>query len=552
MAIEPVASPAGFFRLIERESPTSVRRLMLLAAVAGLSSALVLATINAAAVKATKTSHSFRYLVFFVLAALAASYSERYVLETSVRNIEQVLDKLRKRITDKLRRAELLPLDRIGRSEIYASVTRETVTLSQGVPVLLLACRSAIIIVFVTLYLAAVSLLACLFTVAIAAIGIVLYVPRARRARREMEAASMRENEFYDVLTHILDGLREVKLHQPRSDALYARTTAISAATAEKKIAAHTQFAQLNTFSQGLFYLLMGAIVFVVPHFGHLSAGVVTKCTAAILFMLGPFAALSGGLPTAVAAGVSARNIERLEATLDEHLERSPGVAGEPPASFERIQLEGLSFEYEDARGRCTFRLGPIDFEVDKGQTVFLVGGNGSGKTTLLMLLTGLYQPRAGCVLVDGKPLDPENLGAYRSLFTAVFSEYHLFDRLYGLEGVSPRQVEAVLRTLEIGDKTRLVDGGFEMLKLSSGQRKRLALAVAILEDRPIMVFDEWAAEQDPEFRRHFYDDVLRQLKAAGKTLIIVTHDDRYYHADYIDEVRKLENGKLVPPSSLP
>lgn len=543
----PVASSAGFFRLLERESPTSLRKLMGLAALAGLGSALVLATINAAAASAAEDAHSFRQLLFFALAACAAAYTERHVLDLSARSIEQALDRLRARITDKLRRAELLPLDHIGRSEIYASVTRETVALSQGVPVLLMACRSAIIIVFVTLYLAAVSLPACLLTVSFAVIGTVLYIPRARGARREIEVASAHENEFYDTLTHLLDGLREIKLHQPRSDALYERAVAISNATAEAKIAAYIQFALLNTFSQGLFYLLIGSIVFVVPHFTEEGGEVVTKCTAAILFLLGPVAALSGGLPTAVSAGVSSRNIEILEATLDRYLEASVSQDTVPRTSFSRITLEGLTFEYRDDRGRCTFGLGPLDIEIQAGQAIFLVGGNGSGKTTLLMLLTGLYRPHSGRVLFDGKPLDESNLAAYRSLFTAVFSEYHLFDRLYGLEGVSAERVDDVLRQMELADKTRLVDGRFEMLKLSSGQRKRLALAVALLEDRPILVFDEWAAEQDPEFRQHFYDDVLRQLKAQGKTLVIVTHDDRYYHASYIDEVRKVKQGKFIP-----
>lgn len=547
MATPPAASPIEFFRLIERESPTSVRKLMLLAGVAGFSSALVLATINAAAAKAAASSHSLRLVVFFALAACAAAYSERLVLDRSARSIEAVLDRLRTRIADKLRRAELLALDRIGRSQIYASVTRETATLSQGVPVLMMTCRSGIVIVFVTFYLAAVSLPACLLTLTMAAIGTVLYIPRAQRARREIAEASARENEFYDALTHILDGLREVKLHRPRSDALLARTVAISAATAEKKIAAYQLFAQLNTFSQVLFYLLMAAIVFVVPHYSEGGAETVTKCAAAILFLLGPFTALSGGLPTAVAAGVSASNIEYLESTLDRHLERTPAAGTAPLTAFSRIELEGIAFEYRDESGHCTFQLGPCDFEIGAGQTVFLVGGNGSGKTTLLMLLTGLYPPLSGRILLDGRPLDGARLEAYRSLFTAVFSEYHLFDRLYGLESNGDGRIDDVLRQLEIAHKTRVVGGAFDMLELSSGQRKRLALAVALLEDRPILVFDEWAAEQDPEFRQHFYDDVLRQLKAQGKTLVIVTHDDRYYHADYIDEVRKVQRGKLVP-----
>ena len=160
---------------------------------------------------------------------------------------------------------------------------------------------------------------------------------------------------------------------------------------------------------------------------------------------------------------------------------------------------------------------------------MFIVGGNGSGKSTLLRVLTGLYPVHGGELRVDHVPVTPESVAAYRALFSAILSDFHLFDRLYGLEDVPADLIARLLREMELDHKVGVADGRFSTLDLSHGQKKRLALIVALLEDRPVLVFDEWAADQDPGFRRHFYEDILPGLKREGRTVIAATHDDRYF-----------------------
>jgi putative ATP-binding cassette transporter len=159
--------------------------------------------------------------------------------------------------------------------------------------------------------------------------------------------------------------------------------------------------------------------------------------------------------------------------------------------------------------------------------------------------LTGLYLPQAGTISLDRTLVTPETAAWYRSHFSTVFTDYHLFDRLYGLQHVPPEEVNALLRLMQIDHKTSYTEGRFTTQDLSGGQRKRLALIVALLEDRPILVLDEWAADQDPPFRRFFYEQVLKDLKARGKTIIAVTHDDKYFNV--ADHVVKMEYGKFVP-----
>ncbi|MBT7645856.1 MAG: ATP-binding cassette domain-containing protein, partial [Rhodospirillaceae bacterium] len=213
-------------------------------------------------------------------------------------------------------------------------------------------------------------------------------------------------------------------------------------------------------------------------------------------------------------------------------------LAGDEPsgltrAEFDEIRLENVTFDHVDASGQSSFRLGPIDLTLTKGETLFISGGNGSGKSTLLRILTALYAPTSGSLTLDGRAVVGGNTEAYQSLFSTVFADFHLFRRLYGLAAIDPERVDRMLVDVGLDQKVRFDDGSFDTLQLSTGQRKRLALVVAMLEDRPICVFDELAADQDPQFRRRFYEEFLPRLKAEGRTLVVVTHDDRYFgHGD--------------------
>jgi ABC-type siderophore export system fused ATPase/permease subunit len=180
---------------------------------------------------------------------------------------------------------------------------------------------------------------------------------------------------------------------------------------------------------------------------------------------------------------------------------------------------------------------------------VFLVGGNGSGKSTALKLISGLYRPDSGGIRVDGVEVTDLTLQAYREMFTCIFTDFHLFERLYGLEHVDADQVAMLLRHMGLEEKVTFADGRFSTQDLSTGQRKRLAMVVALLEQRDIYLFDEWAADQDSWYRDVFYKVLLPALKRTGKTVIAVTHDDRYWGT--ADRCITLDAGEIVPSSAL-
>jgi putative ATP-binding cassette transporter len=229
----------------------------------------------------------------------------------------------------------------------------------------------------------------------------------------------------------------------------------------------------------------------------------------------------------------------------------SDTVNEEAVTQIQNICLDNIEFKYPsvvngDSTQNDAFQIGPFSLNINRGEMVFLVGGNGCGKTTLLKVLTGLYQPTGGQLRVNDMPITRNNVDSFRNHISAIFSDFHLFQRLYGYEDIDPVRVDTLLNQLKISDKTSFVDGEFTTIKLSTGQRKRVALVAALLEDRDIILFDEWAADQDPHFRAYFYEVLLAQLKAQGKTILAITHDEKYWHL--ADRVIRLEYGTMVEP----
>jgi putative pyoverdin transport system ATP-binding/permease protein len=209
--------------------------------------------------------------------------------------------------------------------------------------------------------------------------------------------------------------------------------------------------------------------------------------------------------------------------------------------TFQSLRMERLAFSYTDPEGQQTFTVGPIDMTIGKGEPIIIAGGNGSGKTTLLKLIAGLYYPRSGSVYLDDVLVKPGNYEHYRKLYSIILSDFHIFDRL---RDIDYERFSWLMDKMELSKKTAYIDGRFTNLDLSAGQRKRLALVTSYLEDKPILIYDEIAADLDPEFRSYYYDVHLMELRKAGKTIIVVSHDDRYFHMG--DRFFKMDYGRIV------
>jgi putative pyoverdin transport system ATP-binding/permease protein len=542
----------SFFQLVRREMQGSLDRLVVMSALGGISNAAILAAINAGAQAAGNGEISVLSAALFVSALLLFIKTQHYILIAATVEIEAIIHRLRVRLMDHVRHSELLPLDEIGRAEIVAAITKETSTLTQAVNMVAFAGQGVVLVFFVAIYIAYLSPLAfALSAVIVGAAGAIFHFRSREVAERTREAAQW-DNRLFDRLMDLLDGFKEVRLNRSRSDNLFDDVVEVSRTAANIKIRSQSESYKQLVFSQSAMYLLLATMVFVVPTFSVTKGGSVLQVTTALMFIVGVCMGIVQTVPILQAANVAADNIERLEARLRAIAAATEYDGRELRKSFDRIELRNVMFRYFHKATESVFQVGPVDFTLRSGDLVFITGGNGSGKSTLLKVLSGLYQPDSGEVLLDGVRVDDHNRDAYRSLIAAIFVDYHLFQRLYGVADPDPAEVDRLLTEFRLREKTRLTGGEFGTLDLSGGQRKRIALVVSLLEKRPILLLDEWTADQDPDFRRKFYDELLPALKEAGKTVVVITHDDRYLDELHMPARRlRMDEGRFVEQHSV-
>jgi putative ATP-binding cassette transporter len=518
-----------FLQLVRREMHGSLPRLVFMSGLGGISTSVLLAAINAAAQSAGDTEKPSLWVAgLFLIALLLFVKTQNYILITATVEIESIIHKLRVRLLDEVRHSELAALEGIGRARIVAAITGDTAVLSQAAGVVVFSMQSLVLVFFVGFYVAYLSLAALLLSaVIVAAAAAIFYVKGHELAAGQREAAQW-TNRLFDRLTDVLDGFKEVRLNKLRSDELIEDIDQVSSTAAYAKIKTDAENFKRMIFSQVAMYLLLGAVVFVAPSLSGASGGAITKAILALLFVVGASFGLVQSIPMLASANAAADRIAQLETDLVATVRSADLSAADLPKRFDRIELHAISFRYFDKSSEATFQVGPVDFSLCSGDLVFITGGNGSGKSTFLKILAGLYMPASGEIMLDGLRIDDGTREKYRALITAIFGDYHLFLRLYGISDPDHAEVDRLLGEFDLSAKTRLSDGEFRTLDLSTGQRKRLSLIVAMLEKRPILLLDEWASDQDPEFRRKFYRELLPELNRAGVTIVAVTHDDRY------------------------
>jgi putative pyoverdin transport system ATP-binding/permease protein len=538
----------SFVQLVQREMQGSLPRLLFMSALGGISTAAVLASINAGVQSVNGGNKpSLWAATLFLVALFLFMKTQAYVTITATAEIEGIIHRLRLRIMDQIRHSELLALDKIGLARIVASVTGDTQILTQASNMLCFTIQGAVLIFFVSFYVAYLSLAAFLMTfVIVFGAGIMFHLKNKRLSAQKAESAAW-ERRLFDRLTDFLDGFKEVRLNSARSADLFEDASDVSRVAANIKIRTQAETFKMIVNSQISMYVLLGAVVFVAPTLSDSLGGTaISKATTALLFVVGACFGLVQSIPILLNANAAASRIEELETTL-----RAAGSTEAKeitiPTRFEKIEMRDITFRYVDKFSEAAFKIGPIDFTLQPGELVFITGGNGSGKSTFLRVLSGLYPPNSGEITLDGVHIDDHNRDTYRGLMSAIFFDYHLFQRLYGIPEGGAAELARLLAQFRLSDKTGLVNGEFRTLDLSGGQRRRLALIVSLLEKRPILLLDEWTAEQDPEFRRKFYDELLPDLMAAGATIVVITHDDRYLDELTLRARRvRMDEGRIV------
>lgn len=533
-------------RFLKKESDQTGYRILIASLLAGISNGFVIVVINNASQNYAELN--FRYLLLFVLSVIVLALTRKYTLYQTSTIARAALTKTNVRIADKIRRSNLAIFEHVGKPRILT-------TLSEGTELIFEASRrianggvAVIMLLFSFAYIAWLSSVAFWLSVAVIVCGIMVYGFNQRTINADLRVSAEKENEFINSLNHVLEGFKELKVNRAKSDDLFENyMEKISESHREVRMRTESRFISNIIYTQVFMMILIASVVFLLPQMASSSPSLIVSLVAVLLFIVGPLGFVVDAVPVISEANIAVEKLAELERIFDNADDTAQSSLTGPLQSkdtFDSIAFKRVSFSYASPDDEKVFSVGPIDLTVNKGEIVFFVGGNGSGKTTLVKLLAGLYYPQRGMVYFDDIPVNMTNYDSYRNFFSIIFSDFHLFDRLYGIQDVDERKLNMLLNAMELSEKITYSDGKFSNINLSTGQRKRLALVIALMEDRQIYVFDEVAADQDPGFRRYFYEEVLNELKNQGKTVIVVSHDDRYFHV--ADRVVKMDFGSIV------
>jgi putative ATP-binding cassette transporter len=496
------------------------------------------------------------------LGALAWAFFALCVASALARAIAQIaMVKIGQKAIAKLslhlvRHILLLPLrafETIDSSALLSALTDDIALIANamvGIPHLCINIPIVIACVAYTGWLAPKSM-AC--GVVFAGIAIIGYVIVSARGMKALRRARERQALLVDHFRTLIGGFRELKVHRGRREAYLAESLEPTMASARTEmVSGLAHFAAAEGWGQLAYFGLIGFLLFAAPSIEPISRSTLVSAVLVVLYLMTPLDIILTWVPVLGRAQVSLKRVQSLVPTLKRYEDKRDGQ----PAPVKRfaigdsICLERVTFTYRDGDDDAGFLLGPVDLTLRPGELVILAGGNGSGKTTLVKLVAGLYRPGSGTVWIDGHPLGDEDRDAYRQLFSIVFADGHLFRDFLGLGADEIAELARDgLERLALASVVSVRGSAFSTLDLSQGQRRRLALLGALLEDRPICIFDEWAANQDASFKQIFYHTLLPELRSGGKALLVISHDESYFHI--ADRVIRLQDGRVLEESPL-
>lgn len=476
-----------------------------------------------------QVSH-YRFALLFVancMFILVARTASQVILS---RVALDVTTDLRDRMYRRISQAPIAELERVGLARLVASITADVPVIVAGARLLPDLLTNAVTLAGVLGFLLFLSPSVFWFVLGCIALGVLTYQLPMMIARRYLIRARGHLDHLHEGIRGLVHGAKELKLSSDKR-----RDYAENVLALNERLVRETAKTGMSVMSVAQNYgnlivlFVIGAIAFVFVNYHAIGTGVLAGVIMALLYVTAPVAALLNFVPQLSMARVAQRKVDELFGQL---AHEDVADDGAPRREWQRMRLQQVGYRYPGRGEESGFHIGPIDLEIARGEIVFIVGGNGSGKSTLAKLLTLHYRAASGRVLFDDVEVDASTVSGFRSGIAAIYSDYYLFDRPLGIDEEAARpEIERYLQLLGLSGKVSFADGRFSTLSLSDGQRRRLALLVAFLEDALLYVFDEWAADQDPTFKAVFYGEILPALKARGKAVVAISHDDRYFAA---------------------
>jgi putative ATP-binding cassette transporter len=517
--------------------------ILLMSLVAAVANGLILTIINETIKAQSEGTLSVYHLYSFIGCLVLYLIGGYFSMYKTTEAAGYMMHNLRLRLSRQFLQSSLLRVEGYDKGELFAHFTVDIAQLAQTALKLVRTFHSIIVLFFCFIYITWLAGFGALLLLAGIAFGLLAYFAQHKKARQSQIIARNGEAAFFATISDKLKGFKELKLNKKMTEDLLSHQEELSDTFRSNYTESELFFYKSNLISQICLFLVLAFVIFLPLGWIVSDSTTLFQLLAALLFAIKPIEDVVDSIAPITRGAVALEKIAALSKMLEDDVETSSLSVNLNTIPVD-ISLNDVRLEYKSDDHEECFHLGPVNLTIKQGDVVFIVGGNGSGKTTLLKLIAGLYVPDSGTLSVNKKPLAEEDIQSYRQLFSAIFSDFHLFKYIFGVENLCAEKAQHLLKRFGLDKKTELKSNRFSTTSLSTGQRKRLALNILMLIDRPFIIFDEFAADQDPAFRRFFYEELLPELKTSGKTVIAVTHDDMFF--DCCDRLIKLDLGGIV------
>lgn len=514
-------------------------QILLISILSGLSNVAVIIMVTSA----IDSDAELKYLIFYYGLIISVYLAgRRFVQINLIKFTRGLVYDLRIKLIQKIFSTSYDKFEKMDRGRIYTALNDDVNTIGRSTNLFVSLATSIITAIGAFLYLASIAFWATVLTISLIATLSTIYYFAVQSTNIYFEEARDSQNVFMRLINGMIDGFKEISLHRNKK-LEYKEDVAASAREYKEKIStADIRFVNAFLVGESLLVILLGVVSIGMSElFPNIQWYAVMSFVIVLLYLIGPINGILNSVPALMTLRIAWRRINQFIKEIPANLDLN--LIPEPLFNrIDQLEAKGVEYQFENEEGdKNGFRVGPINLEVSSGEILFIIGGNGSGKTTLAKLLTGLYEPDKGHLLINNTALKNSQLSEY---YSTVFSPSYLFEKLYNCD-IKDREneIKQYLNTLDLEDKVEIVDNRYSTIMLSGGQRKRLALLQCYIENSPIYLFDEWAADQDPEYRNFFYRTLLPEMKKLGKIIIAITHDDHYF--DVADKVLKMNRGKL-------
>jgi len=536
-------------RLLAKQSPFH----FFLCVIGSFVSAVLILGALAVLSKGLRADVDFENYGIKLLWLSAAAVGIRWLSRLSLGRLSRAaMYQLRLRLSAEIAAAPLAVIEGLGTTRLISAFTQDITELAATLPNAVSFFSNLVFLTCTLALLAWISPIGAAEIVAIMAVGVLSNRWLQSWGDQRKRQMNRQWDQLLRVFESLVFGIKDVQLDADRRNNVLMRMHQFCDRVRDYSGRQSMFYVASANWTQLLFFLAIWLVVFHSSGAVRSTPEALVTYGVAIVYLMLPLQQVLSLAGTFADADAALERLEQLGFGLGHDLKQAPAWSPTQPDGrdlhcFRReLGLRSVTYRYEDA-DRTSFLLGPIDLSLHPGEIVLIVGGNGSGKTTLAKLLTGLYEPEGGSITVDGQPLERPELPWYRNQVAAIFTDFYSFLELPRHPAAEELQRSSdLLARLEIDGVVQLSeDGSFSRTRgLSSGERKRLALAVALLQDRPIYLFDEWAADQDPPFKDLFYRELLPELKARNKLVIVITHDQAFFGV--ADQLVQLERSR--PP----